>query len=61
MKIENILGINGLILLIYYTSADYWQFAVIGKSGQLWQPDDIFFTPSMAETEGKKWIRAVLG
>lgn len=61
MIIEKIVGIHGLTLLIYYTSAEYWQFAVISKSGHLWQPNEIFFTPDAAESEGKKWIWAVMG
>jgi len=61
LKIEKIIAIKGLTLLTYYTSAEYWQFAVIGRNGQLWQPDEIFFAPDVAESEGKKWIRAVLG
>lgn len=60
MRIEKIVGIKGLTLLTYYTSAEYWRFVIVGKDGQLWQPDDIFFTPTAAESEGKKWILVVL-
>ncbi|MGH2415746.1 MAG: hypothetical protein ACRDEA_19055 [Microcystaceae cyanobacterium] len=61
MRIEKIVGINGLTLIVYYTPADCWQFAVVGKDGQLWQPDDIFSTSEKAESEGRKWINALLG
>jgi hypothetical protein len=60
LKIEKIIGIKGLTLLTYYTRAEYWQFVIVGKDGKIWQPDEIFYTPDEAETEGKRWIRAVM-
>jgi hypothetical protein len=56
MRIKKIIGIDGLTLLIYYTNARCWQFAVIGEDAKLWQPNKIFYTASGAEVAGRLWI-----
>lgn len=57
MKIEKIIGIDGLTLLIYYTTARCWQFAVIGEDAKLWQQNQIFYTADAAQKAGRLWIR----
>jgi hypothetical protein len=56
MRIEKIVGINGLTLLIYYTKAHCWQFAVIGEEAKLWLSNQIFYTASAAEVAGRMWM-----
>ena len=56
MRIEKIIGIDGLTLLIYYTNARCWQFAVIGDDGQLWLPNQIFYTADAAQQAGRVWM-----
>lgn len=43
MRIEKIICIDKLTLLIYYTKAKCWQFAVIGEDAKLWQSHQIFY------------------
>ena len=61
MKIDLMTGIENLTLIVFYTSADYWQFAVITANRKLHQPHDIFYSPKSAEREGRQWIKVVLG
>ncbi len=61
MKIGLMTGIENLTLIVFYTSADYWQFAVITAHGKLHQPHDIFYSAKSAECEGRQWIKVVLG
>jgi hypothetical protein len=56
MKIEKLIGIDGLTLLIYYTNTRCWQFSVIGEKAQLWQSNQIFYTSEAAEVAGRLWI-----
>jgi hypothetical protein len=56
MRIKKIIGIDGLTLLIYYTKAHCWQFAVIGEDAFLWQPNQIFYTADAAQLAGRLWI-----
>jgi len=56
MRIKKIIDIDGLTLLIYYTNAHCWQFAVIGENAKLWQSNQIFYTKEAAEVEGRMFI-----
>jgi hypothetical protein len=56
MRIEKIIGIDGLTLLIYYTDARCWQFAIIGENGKFWQPNKIFYTAEAAQRAGRLWM-----
>lgn len=56
MRIEKIVGFDGLTLLIYYTKAHCWQFAVIGEDAKFWQSNKIFYTADAAEVAGKMFI-----
>ncbi len=61
MKIDLMRGIENLTLIVFYRSADYWQFAVITADRKLHQPHDIFYTAESAEREGRQWIKVALG
>lgn len=61
MRIEKAISIDGFILFILYSPAEYWQYAIVSRNGKLWQPEDIFFSPDWAERDGRQWIRVVLG
>ena len=56
MRIEKNIGIDGLTLLIYFTDARCWQFAVIGEDAKLWQLQQIFYTSEAAEVAGRMFI-----
>jgi len=56
MRIKKIIGLDGLTLIVYYTDGKCWQFAIIKKDGQLYQPQGIFYTADGAENEGRKWL-----
>jgi hypothetical protein len=56
MRIEKIIGIDGLTLLIYHTDARCWQFAVVGEEAKLWLSNQIFYTATAAEKAGRMWM-----
>ena len=59
MSIIKIISINQYTLAVYYTSADCYKYSIIDEYGVVLEPDDIFFSASAAELEGREAINAV--
>ena len=60
MKIEKVIIINGLILLVYYTRAKCWQYAIASENGS-YQSEGIFYSSQGAEDEGRRQVQILLG
>ena len=60
MSIIKLISISQYILVVYYTSAECYKYAVIDDYGIVFEPDDIFYTSLAAEKEGREAINAVL-
>jgi hypothetical protein len=61
MKIITIIGIKNCTLVVYYSSRESYQFAIIDEEGIILEPGDIFSAPEHAEKEGREIINAVSG
>ena len=59
MSIIKIVSIDQYILAVYYTSYDCYKYSIIDDYGTVYEPDDIFFSASAAELEGREAINAV--
>ena len=59
MSIIKLIGINQYTLAIYYTSYDCYKYSIIDDYGIVYEPDDLFFSASAAELEGREAINAV--
>jgi hypothetical protein len=68
MKVEKVININGLSLLIYYTSGKCWQYAhceadpcgIASENGS-YECESIYYTPQAAEREGRRQVQMLLG
>ncbi len=65
MKIEHLIIINGAILMVYYTSSQFYQYEIavdekIGD-GLIYQPNEIYKTANQAKEVGVERIKIVLG
>ena len=59
MKIDKIIGIEELILWVYYTPGKCWQYAISGKHGSL-ESEGIYYTAEAAERKGREQIQILL-
>ena len=60
MKIEKAMSINGLSLMIYYTSGKCWQYAIASENGS-YESEEIFYTALGAEIAGRRQVKILLG
>ncbi|MBD2664759.1 hypothetical protein B6N60_04023 [Richelia sinica FACHB-800] len=56
VKIHLIVGIGDVILLVFYTESDCWQFRLITAGGSVFGERRLYFTPEAAEKAGREWI-----
>ncbi|MDJ0572452.1 MAG: hypothetical protein QNJ53_25890 [Pleurocapsa sp. MO_192.B19] len=52
-------AVKNLHWLSTLTSADCYKYAIIDNYGSVYEPDDIFYTASAAEREGREAINTV--
>ncbi|ALF55340.1 hypothetical protein ACX27_24980 [Nostoc piscinale CENA21] len=56
-KIHLVVGIHQMILLVFYTEIDCWQFRLISPGGAVFGERKLYFTPEAAEKAGREWIQ----
>ncbi len=61
MKIEHLIIINGAILMVYYTSSQFYQYEIAVGDGLIYQPNEIYKTANQAKEVGVERIKIVLG
>jgi hypothetical protein len=54
--IHQIVGIQGVTLLVFFTEADCWQFRLISSGGAVFGERRLYYTPEAAEKAGRDWI-----
>ncbi len=57
--IHQIVGLQGMTLLVFYTETHCWQFRIISSGGAVFGERKLYYTPEAAEKAGRDWI--VLG
>ncbi len=61
MKIEHLIIINGVILMVYDTSSQGYQYEIALSDGLIYQPNEIYKTANQAKEVGVERIKIVLG
>ncbi len=61
MKIEYLISINGAILMVYYTSSEYYQYEIAFWDGSIYQPNELYYTADQARDVAIESIRIVIG
>ncbi len=61
MKIEHLIIINGAILMVYYTSSQFYQYEIAFGDSLIYQPNEIYKTANQAKEVGVERIKIVLG
>ena len=54
--IHLVVGIQGAILLVFYTDARCWQFRVLGSGGAVFGEQKLYYSAEAAEKAGRGWI-----
>jgi hypothetical protein len=57
-RIHLLTRIEGVTLLVFYTSAHAWQFRVLSPAGEVFGSRQIFYSKEAAEREGRAWIKS---
>jgi hypothetical protein len=55
-KVHSLISINDLILLVFYSESDCWQFRLISAGGSVFGERKIYYSPEAAEKAGREWI-----
>ena len=59
-RIEKIISIDGLMLMVYYTSGQCWKYAIAGINGS-YESEGIYYTARDAERKGRDEVKTLLG
>lgn len=54
--INQVIGIGGSTLIVFYTEADCWQFRLISNGGAVFGERKLYYTPEAALRAGLEWI-----
>lgn len=54
--IHQIIGIQGITLLVFYSEAHCWQFRVISAGGTVFGEQKLYYTSEAAIKAGRDWI-----
>lgn len=57
--IEEVVGVDGYLLMVYYSPRKCYQFLVVDKAGRVHQFEEIFYTMAAARAEGMAAIMAM--
>jgi hypothetical protein len=68
MRIEQVIGFSSLVLVVYYTVGQCWQYEIAfdsswlsaGKKGR-YKSESIYYTADAAEREGRQQVKVLLG
>ncbi|MBD2418243.1 hypothetical protein H6G54_11115 [Anabaena cylindrica FACHB-243] len=56
-KVHLLISINDLILLVFYSESDCWQFRLISSGCEvLFGERKLYYTPEAAEKAGREWV-----
>ncbi len=55
--IHVVIGIQGAILLVFYTDAHFWQFRVVSAGGAVFGERKLYYSASAAQKAGRDWIK----
>lgn len=58
-KIQEVTCIEGITLMVFYTTAHCWQFSYFNREGKARKYLDIFYSPEKAEAIGREWVLAI--
>ncbi|HLO87986.1 MAG TPA: hypothetical protein VK203_23695 [Nostocaceae cyanobacterium] len=56
IKVHTLIAIQDMILLVFYTEANCWQFRIISAGGSVFGEKRIYYTPEAAEKAGRDWL-----
>lgn len=54
--IHQVVGIQDVTLLVFYSEAHCWQFRLISSQGTVFGERKLYYTPEAAERAGRDWI-----
>ncbi len=54
--IHQVVGIQDVTLLVFYSKAHCWQFRLISSEGAVFGERKLYYTPEAAERAGRDWI-----
>lgn len=54
--IHQVVGIDGITLIVFYTEAHCWQFRLIGTGEAIFGERKIYYTAEAAMKAGLEWI-----
>ena len=54
--VHQVIGLQGITLLVFFTEAHCWQFRVISSGGAVFRERKLYYTPEAAEKAGREWI-----
>lgn len=57
IKVDEVICINGSVLIVFYTPGKCWQFRVISPTGGIFGEQKIYYSASKAMNVGLKWLR----
>ncbi|MGL4619969.1 MAG: hypothetical protein ACRCZS_13055 [Chroococcidiopsis sp.] len=56
-KIHLLVGIGGVILVVFHTNAKCWQFQIVSSKGSILGERKIYYSAQAAEGVGREWIK----
>jgi hypothetical protein len=57
IKIEEVICINGNVLIVFYTAEKCWQFRIISRTGGIFGEQKLYYTAGAAMKTGLDWLR----
>lgn len=56
IQVHLVVAIENIILLVFYTETDAWQFRLISPGGEVFGQHRLYFNPQAAEKAAREWI-----
>lgn len=56
ITIHQVIGIQSITLVVFYSEAHCWQFRLISSEGTVFGESRRYYTPEAAEEAGRNWI-----
>lgn len=56
IKFEEVIWIDGSVLVVFHTPAKCWQFRIINSTGEVFGEELIYYTALAALNAGRSWL-----
>lgn len=57
IKVDEVLCINGSVLIVFYTPGHSWQFRIISRTLEVFGEQKIYYSAEAARRTGLEWMR----